>query len=362
MRLLLVRLSALGDIIHTWPLAEALRQADPSLHLSWIVEKPFRSLVEGHPAVDSVFETSTRRWRKSPFSTGTRHEIGGLKTRLRELSPDIALDAQGTMKSAWITRMSGATKKIGLARPWRREIPPGLFYDSILKGSEREHVVDTNLSLLRVLGSGIEIPQWKPEGSWFLEAARSRHPEFGIPGGRYGIILPGAGRPEKILSARLLAEVAEGMAGRNIRPIVAWGPGEKERAEEIASRSSAETAPPTNLGELALLMSGADVVLGGDTGPVHLAASLGRPVLAVFLNTSPRRNGPLGSRVRILDATEPGAATRRSSSRVPAGKAPTAAMILNLLDEVLHEGEADGTMAEEMKQQKGHEADAVENW
>lgn len=362
MRLILIRLSALGDIVHTWPLAQALRDFDPKLHLSWIVERPFRSLVEGHPAVDSVFETSTGRWRKSPFSGKTRHEIGMLRTSLHELSPDIALDSQGTMKSAWVSRWTKASERVGLARPWRREWPPGFFYDRCLPGSERDHVVETNLALLRVLDPKLPLPRLKPDGAWFLEKALKAYPDFSIPESEYGLIFPGAGREEKILPIPLLAEIAQGMFSRALKPIIAWGPGERERAIEIAASSPAEIAPPTNLEELALLMSKARVILGADTGPIHLAASLGQPVLGIFLTTDPRRNGPLGPRVRVCDTTRPGTKVPRSSSRAPAGKPPDSQQILRLLDDLLHEKDAGGTMAEEMEQQKGHEADAVENW
>lgn len=350
MRLILIRLSALGDIVHTWPLAHALRHENPNLHLSWIVEKSFRTLVEGHPSVDSVFETSTRKWRRSPFSSVTRHEIARLKTSLHELSPDIALDSQGTLKSAWVSRWTGAERIVGLSRPWRREWPPGLLYDSRLPGSRKDHVVDTNLALLRVLDPAISPPALRPDGSWFLEKARGRHPEFIFPEQDYGLILPGAGREEKILPLSKMVEIAEGLGTRGLRPILAWGPGERERAEEIAAHCSAEIAPPTNLEELALLMSRAQVVLGGDTGPLHLAASLNRPVVGIFLNTDPRRNGPLGPRVRIVDATRARLKVRHSSSRARAGPLPDSHRILSLLNDLLQRPDSGGTMAEELKQ------------
>jgi len=350
MRVILIRLSALGDIVHTWPLAHALREKDPNLHLSWIVEKSFRTLVEGHPSIDSVFETSTRSWRSSPFSSVTRHEIASLKTSLHELSPDIALDSQGTLKSAWVSRWTSAEKIVGLSRPWRREWPPGLLYDCRLPGSPKDHVVDTNLALLRVLDPTISPPALRPDGSWFLEKARRHHPDFPFPRQDYGLILPGAGREEKILPVSRLVEIAEGFSMRGLQPILAWGPGERERAEEIASRSPADIAPPTKLEELALLMSCARVVLGGDSGPLHLAASLNCPVLGIFLNTDPRRNGPLGPRVRIVDATRPRSRVRHSSSKARAGQLPDSHRILSLLDDLLDRPDAGGTMAEELKQ------------
>ena len=121
MRVVLVRLSALGDIVHTWPLACAIAASDTKLHLSWVVEEPLRTLVEGHPAVDSVFSTRTGLWRRRPLAAETRAEVAALKTRLGELQPDFAIDPQGTSKYSMVVRWTGAGKRIGLARPWRRE-------------------------------------------------------------------------------------------------------------------------------------------------------------------------------------------------------------------------------------------------
>jgi heptosyltransferase-1 len=111
MRIVLVRLSALGDIVHTWPLADAIRSARPQAHLSWVVEKPFTPLVEGHPAVDSIFAVTTKQWRRRPFSASTRAQIAVLKTRFEELNPDLAIDTQGTLKSALVTRWTSAPRR-----------------------------------------------------------------------------------------------------------------------------------------------------------------------------------------------------------------------------------------------------------
>jgi heptosyltransferase-1 len=111
MRVTLIRLSALGDIVHTWPLACALATTEPRLHLSWVVEEPLRILVEGHPAVDSTFTTHTGRWRRRPLAATTRSEIASFKSRLRELQPDLAIDPQGTSKSAMVVRWTGAERR-----------------------------------------------------------------------------------------------------------------------------------------------------------------------------------------------------------------------------------------------------------
>jgi len=316
MRIVLVRLSALGDIVHTWPLAEALRAALPRAHLTWVVEEPLRTLVDGHPAVGAVLTVASRRWRRSPFSTRTRLEIGSLRTRFAELQPDIALDPQGVLKSALVTRLSGAQRRIGLARPWRRERLAGFAYSETVPGAPAgRHVVTTNLELLRSLG--IEPPAVHiPDGSWLLDRVLPRAPA-GPWGQPYAVILPGTGGAHKVLSEATLSSVARDICALGLEAVVAWGPGERERAEEVASSAGAggHLAPPTDLEELTALIGRAALVVGGDTGPVHLSASLSVPTLAVFLASDQRRNAPLGARVAVVSGAEENPAVPTGSAR-----------------------------------------------
>jgi heptosyltransferase-1 len=317
MRVVLVRLSALGDIVHTWPLADALAAIEPRLHLSWVVEEPLRLLVDDHPAVDTVFTTRTGRWRRRPLAAATRSEIASLKTQLRELQPDIVLDPQGTVKSALVTRWAQAERRVGLARPWRRERLAGFAYTTTVRGAPgRAHVVATNLALLRALGA--EPPELAPpDGSWLLERVADRVPagDWSMP---YAVVLPGAGGSHKVLAIETFAEVARGLVADGLEVVVAWGPGEEVRAAEIAdiAGDGVHLAPPTDLAQVAALIGRAALVVGGDTGPVHLAASFGRPTLAVFLASDWRRNGPLGARTAVVSGAT-------AASTVPSGTART---------------------------------------
>jgi len=305
-RLALVRLSALGDVVHTWPLALELKRARPDLHLTWIVEEPLRLLVEGHPAADGVVTVASRRWRRAPFARTTRAELGLLQSSLRALAPELCLDVQGTVKSAVVCRMSGAPRRVGLARPWRRELLAGMAYTETLPvtGTHR-HVVRTNLELVRAVGGTPPEAPPAPDGRWLLAGAGVEPGACG-PDRPYAVILPGTGRAEKVVPASILAEVALELDPAGLETLVAWGPGEQERAEEVtaASRGAAHLAPPTSLRQLVGLLAGASLVLGGDTGPVHLAASLGVATVGVFIATDPGRNGPRGDRVRIVSAVE----------------------------------------------------------
>ena len=336
MRIVLVRLSALGDIVHTWPLADAIRSARPRAHLSWVVEEPFLPLVEGHPAVDSIFTVTTKQWRQRPLSTRTRAEIAVLKTRFGELDPDLAIDAQGTLKSALVTRWTGAPRRVGLARPWRRELVAGLPLTETLPGSrDHRHVVATNLALVRAVGGEPPTGPTPPDGRWLSDRAShsSIASTWRTP---YAVILPGAGRPEKILPVETLAAAARHLVSRDLDVVVAWGPAEGDRAREIAGLGGPRVhlAPPTDLLELTAVLGAAALVVGGDTGPVHLAASLGVPTIGVHLTTDPLRNGPLGDHTAFVSAARPGRG-RRGSATTGRSRPVTTEEIENAVDGML---------------------------
>jgi lipopolysaccharide heptosyltransferase I len=334
----LIRLSALGDVVHTWPLAVALRDARSDLHLTWVVERPLLPLVEGHPAVDSVISVATKRWRRNLFSAATRSHIAITRTQLHELQPDLVLDPQGVFKSALVTGLSGAPVRIGLRRPWRRERLAGVAYtDTVAGHPTHRHVVATNLEFVRAVGATPPATPRPPDGRWLLDALADMPPPI-PPQPGYLALLPGAGRAEKVIPEADLAAVADHVAsfhGLDVRLV--WGPAERHRAEAVAARTRSEVrlAPPTDLHGLALVLAGARAVVGGDTGPVHLAASFGVATLAVFTATDWRRNGPLGSRVEVITGALTGNGGPTGSSRATRPGAVTAEQIIEGLDRLL---------------------------
>ncbi len=302
MRIALIRLSALGDIVHAWPVAEALRAELPTAHLTWIVERGLAPLVEGHPAVDAVIVADTGSWRRRPWSARSRAAVGVFRMRLRELEPEVALDLQGTVKSALVTSWSAAPRRVGLARPWRREWLAGWAYSETLQGAAAgRHVVETNAAMLRAVGVEPTAAP-RPDGRWLLESARLPEGPWGDP---FAVVLPGTGGAHKALPEATLSAVCRRLAEHGLTPVVAWGPGEEARAREVAGAGgeAARLAPPTDLRELAAALGRAAVVVGGDTGPVHLAASLGVPTVGVYLASDWRRNGPLGERAIAVSGT-----------------------------------------------------------
>ncbi len=338
MRVVLVRLSALGDIVHTWPLAAALRAADPGLHISWVVEAPLRPLVEGHPAIDAVFTTRTKAWRRSPMSSSTRAEIGLLRGRFCELQPDMAIDSQGLVKSAVICRWTGAPRRVGLARRWRRERLAGFAYTETVPGAPGgAHVAATNLELVRAVG-GDPPALTPPDGSWLLARARTLETNDVSPKHPYVVLLPGAGGAHKVLAETTLAAVGRELTGSGLEVVVAWGPGESDRARRVVEGAGkgVRMAPPTSILELSLLLGGAALVIGGDTGPVHLAASFSVPTVAVFLASDSRRNGPLGAKTAVVggaqEVTGAPSGSARARSAYPVGSAEIVETVRKLLD------------------------------
>lgn len=297
-----MRLSAVGDIVHAWPLVVALRNALPRARLTWVVEEPLRLLVEGHPCLDEVLVVNTRRWRRTPFASSTRAQVAALRRQLRELRSDLAIDAQGLLKSAIVTHWTGAPRRVGLSRPWRRELLAGFAYTETLPGSSTSpHVVATNLELIRAVGAAPPADPPPPDGRWLLDRALEA-PVRGAWGRPYAVLLAGAGWKSKVLPTSTLTAVAAGLAEQGLTVVIAWGPGEREVATGLADTTGgrAIVAPPTDLLQLTGLLGQAALVIGSDTGPLHVAASLGVPTVGVFVTTSPLRNGPLGPRAAIV--------------------------------------------------------------
>ena len=301
MKILLVRLSSFGDVVFTLPLARALRGAAD--RVGWAVEGPLAELVEGAPYVDEVLVATTRAWRRRPFSAETRREVEAFLAALRAFDPGVVVDAQGLAKSAWVTFAARASRKIGFGFRSATESVNALATDERVDVPPGTHVVDRGLALARhLLGPG-DLPRTPdvahlvarpaPEVDAWL-AARSARP--------FALLQPFSSRPTKEWDAGATADFCRALAARGLDPVLRWGPGERERAAEIAGRSggAAELAPPSPPAASARLAARAALFVGADTGPTHLAAAAGTPTVALYGPTDPARFGPVGPRVRVL--------------------------------------------------------------
>ncbi len=313
-RLLVVRLSAMGDVIHTLPAVYALRQAFPRAFIGWLIEERWAELLCApgssrrgprsplRPLVDEVHTVNLKTWGKSLFSIPTAQRIATVWNDIRGAHYDVAIDLQGAMRSALLARWSGARRVYGAAEP--RESPASLWYTRKAVAGGR-HVIEQNLSVAEAITEGgaklsprdisSQLP-CNPESEMRVE---KRLAESGI--GDFAILNPGAGWGSKRWPAERYGEVARALASRGLRSIFNYGPGEEELVR-IAETTSGGTAKGMSctVTELIALTRRARLFIGGDTGPLHLAAALRIPVVAIYGPTDPARNGPYGTRSIVL--------------------------------------------------------------
>jgi len=306
--LLVVRLGAMGDVIHTLAAVSAVRNAFPDIQIGWTVEQRWVELLCAkdaarsgprdafRPVVDFVHVVDTKAWRKSFFSTATRRQIAAALAEVRDQQYDVAVDFQGAIKSAVVARLSGAKQITGMARP--REWPARMLYTQLVE-TKGSHVIDHYHSLAEAT-LGKSLPACL---AIFPADQRSRTNVRDLPpsGERFAVINPGAGWAAKQWPADRYGAVAKALAGCGFIPLVNFGPGEEALAF-ATERASGGAARPISgtLGELIALLRRARLFIGGDTGPLHLAAALQVPIVAIFGPTDPARNGPFGTRSIVL--------------------------------------------------------------
>ncbi len=288
-RILIVRLSAIGDVVHGLPVLCALRDHFPEAHLGWVVERRAAAILRGHRALDELIELP-RGWLKSPG------EVWRLRRRLRTLRPGIVVDLQGLAKSAVVAWLSGARRRIGFGDEKGRELSRWLNNERV--DAPAAHVIDANLQLLAPVG--IESPAVRfdmPETAADGKTIEAMIKQMRLVEG-FALLNPGAGWPSKRWPTERFAVVAEHLGRRRGLPsIVVWaGDRERQWAELImtCSRSHGRLAPPTSLTELAALARRAALFVGSDTGPLHIAAAVGTPCVGLYGPMPAARNGPYG--------------------------------------------------------------------
>ncbi|MFL6231643.1 MAG: lipopolysaccharide heptosyltransferase I [Thermoanaerobaculia bacterium] len=293
MRVLLVRTSALGDVVHALPVLTALRRHLPEARIGWVVEEGMAPVLEGHPDLDELLVVRLRQWRQ--VSRRALSGLGGLVSELRRFSADVALDLMGNHKAGVISRLSGAKTRIGFARPHRREPSSAVFINRpvVPRGL---HAVDRMLSLLDPLGLPPEPADFGPEKLFRAEPPAARELLAGHPE-PFALLHPGAGWANKRYPPAWWGKVARLLqAGTGLPTWVAAARGEEGLAAEVeaAGEGAARVVPAPDLPTLAALIRRAKLMLGGDTGPSHLARALGTPLVMVMGPTDPERHGPYG--------------------------------------------------------------------
>ena len=318
-RFLIVRLGALGDIVHAIPVAAALRRAFPSAGIDWLVSAKHRDILDLVPVIDRRLAINDRAWEparhtrmsaasdsdsvastRDSRAASAASSLLGAVGELRRARYDVVLDLQGLIKSALLARSSGARRVVGFSSRYARELLARVFYTDtydpgrggLYDARETRHVVDINLGMLTVLGitqAAVEFPLDRADSSAAREV-RER------TGGRYALVNPGAAWPNKRWPPARLAEVAVALGERHaLTSVVLWGPDEEALAREVvdAARGMAILSPPTRIADLVALARGAALMVSGDTGPTHIASAVGTPLVGIYGPTRPTRNGPL---------------------------------------------------------------------
>jgi heptosyltransferase-1 len=322
-RLLVVRLGAMGDILHALPAVTALREAHPEWVIDWVVEPRWRALLSAEgtagrgpaqPLVDHLHFAPTKEWRKAPLSRKTIHEIKALRAALKAEDYDAVLDLQGAIRSAVLGRLSGCRRRIGEEHP-RERAARWLFTERV--ATRGAHVIEQDVEL----ASAVAGDDLTPATPWLpVDPAAEAWANQILPrdaGALAVLINPGAGWGAKRWPLEKYAVIAQDLIDRGCRVLVNAGPGEEPLADAIRQAASAATPFACTLPQLIALTRRVALVIAGDTGPLHLASALGRPVVGIYGPTDPSRNGPYGTKFRVLRSPE----SRRDHARRAAPEA-----------------------------------------
>jgi heptosyltransferase-1 len=318
MKVLIVKTSSMGDVIHTFPAVEDARRNRPDVSFDWCVEEAFAGIVALHPAIAAIHTVAVRRWRTSPLGRGTWREAAGLRRALRDCRYDLVIDAQGLLKSALVAKQAAAPIA-GFDGSSVREPSAALFYDRRYAVPRDLHAIERTRWLFGLaLGyepdlSGIESGIVPPAGgSTFV----GENPAF---------LLHGTSREDKKWPAGDWIETARLLVERGMTPVTTWSNDREKAVAEAVAEAVPQTVlvPKSPLAEIAAIIGRSVLVIGADTGLTHLASAFGLPTVAVFLATEPGLTGPRGPFSSTLLAA-PG------SSVVPAEVVAEAERLLGL--------------------------------
>jgi heptosyltransferase I len=299
LRVLIVRLGAMGDILHAMPAVTSLRESHPHWFLGWAVEPRwqvlFRPTSGDTPLVDQIHPVKAKEWARSPLAPATLREIHEMRRELRAQRYDVCVDLQGAVRSALLGRLAGAPRMLGEDEP--RERPARWLFPERVP-TRGLHVIEQALEVCNAIAGEklalIEplLPRDRQSEMWaenLLKNARSV------------LLNPGAGWGAKRWPAERYGKLAACLHAAGYQVFVNAGPGEEEIAARVIETSGGlAQAPDFTLERLIATTRRISLLIAGDTGPLHLACALGKPVVGIFGPTEPKRNGPFGVPFRVL--------------------------------------------------------------
>ncbi len=298
-RILLVKTSSLGDVVHNFPVVSDIRRRYPQAIVDWAVEEAYEPMVALHPGVDHVIPVAVRRWRRGLLRSHTWSEIRTLRRQLAQRPYDHVIDTQGLAKSALIASFARG-EHVGFSKDTARESVAARFYETTYHVPRSMHAVERNRSLAAMaLGYSLDGPPHyglRPSGA---AVAGAEHP--------YVVLLHGTARPAKQWREESWRALAARLSARELGVVLPHGAAsEQERSQRIAQGIDRAVIPERlALDRLAAVIGGARAVIGVDTGLLHLAVALEVPTVAVFTATNPALTGPVGSgRIVVCDGRE----------------------------------------------------------
>ncbi len=300
MRVLVVKLTSMGDVLHVMPALSDLKQHHPNIVVDWMVEESFAEIPQWHPLVDRTIEVATRRWRR--FKWAYAKEFFASVRHLRSQRYDVVIDAQGLMKSAVFSRfakLNKGGKRIGFSADSMKESPAAKFYNTPVQVGRQQHAVE-RVRQLFAGGFGYPLPNAKPD--YGLSASKQSSRDLPAI-----CLLHGTTWATKHLPENIWRELAQLIQDDGYKVILCWGnEREKQRADTIAQGlSHAQVLPKSNLTELKQQLSKASGAIAVDTGLGHLAAAMGLPCISIYGSTDADLTGALGDNQQWLQSTYP---------------------------------------------------------
>jgi lipopolysaccharide heptosyltransferase I len=288
-RILIIKPSALGDVVHTLPVLNLLRRRWPDAHVAWVVGGAFASLLEGHPQLDVVIRFERRRFARGWRDPGAAAGLLRFARDLRRGEFDLVIDLQGLLRSGWMTMRTRAPVRVGFSNA--RELAHLFYTHRVPVDSSEQHAVDRYLKLCEALGCG----RTPVEFAFHLTDDDRRHVAAALGHDRpFAVLLPGTNWPTKRWPVEHFAALVGPLRERfGLDSIVAGG-ADVAGIAGLIPRATNLVGKTTNLRQLVALLDRADLVIANDSGPMHIAAALGRPLVTVFGPTNPRRTGPYG--------------------------------------------------------------------
>ncbi|MGB7589755.1 MAG: glycosyltransferase family 9 protein [Terriglobia bacterium] len=316
LRFLVIRLSSIGDIVHALPAVAALGQSFPKAEIHWVIENRYASLLAGNPYVHRIIPLDTLSWRGSLPPASIVKETVKTFMGIRRVAYEAVVDFQGLWKSAMIALLSGVKERVGLAEHWLVEPSAAVLYTERVSAAGRQHVVEESLALVEYLGARAGPWQFPlphtPEADQYVDGQLAR-----LEARDFMLVNPGGGWKAKRWAPENYALLLRHLESRFSGKILLTGsPGENELISGILDGAGTKRASyfPSSVVQFIALARRAKLFLGGDTGPLHLAAAVGTPLVAIHGPTDPARNGPFNKADIALYNHAPVNHTRRDSN------------------------------------------------